>query len=976
MAPITKSRAPTKPITRKRQTSRPLDLSSDSESDSADDLIGPQSTTSQLFKPRSLGPSSTSVSSTFFTQLQPTTAAANPFASLGKRTQTQHDAEEEYAQDRPETDIDEDDDIDVSDLASIATRVGKEVDVFAETLDQFHTRLHSGGEARDAALELVTRYRDYAVDEVRRLRQEGKAKGLRQGQYGMRKEGKEVKRWVAEADTWDLVKVVLMARYPSDGEAQEREERLRSLGEVCRYSKPEEVWQGFVLGDDVARERHLVLKWLEQAGGDEEEGKSKEVWVNGWMETRERIKGAKRMRINAEGDFEVRSGKEVLVTQLDPDAVSRQGKALEKGDQIKERDLWKACFWMLRKGQTWEEVCEWISQRNQDWRAASLGIAAAHKLPVGSAGPAKGALWRRMCLIAARTGTSDEFEAAVYGLLGGDLDSVKRVCRTWNDHAFAHYNAQLLAQYDNFVLQFVPLQLPLDLVRKHGVGTDATNNLLQSPKSLVANLAKMPSLSKELHNPFKLLQASLIGGTVGDLCRNVGCAIAETAWKDEPSTVIRPVHRTKMKDGRGSPDEAVISDDPDALRTISHTLIILRALDQSHFSESCSDELDNVIAGYIQLLRVTGKRDLTPMYGSLMAEERCIDSLSQVMADDQDAEDSQMFIKIMNRYGIDAIAVIKGQYIYQLDRVLASSNAAKQPLELLEPTKDDLFPGKRIKVADISTDLTEDEEGLISGLSIFHLVEGHWTVTFSALASACSKLLANGNFPAALVLTSEILFEQLSLGKSKSIVGRPINIANPEHNAMIETSSPTLAPKLHRMQSEAQTYYDVSLLCRAVQALISWSKVSNEFATKLPRPNTTPTKIRKSIEEVQAAVEPLLAGILVTSQDEEEAALFKKIKSLYLPEIILAYVSALCTAGHMVSRDELVIAMEVANAVAGEESSGVAQAFVDSGRMKELVVMFAEVSKTMLKLNEQGRKRERRGNKEERRSSGIWEIYG
>ncbi|KAF4547867.1 Nucleoporin NUP84-like protein [Elsinoe fawcettii] len=968
MAPITKSRAPSKPITRKRQTSRPLSPESESESDAE---IPAQSTTSQLFKPRSFDSGNKNTS--FFTQLQPATAS-NPFASLGRHTQPPLQDEEQLSDEAEE---EEEDDIDVSDLASIATRVGKEVDVFAETLDQYHSALHSATESRDAALELVTRYRDYAVDEARRLRQEGRVKGLAPGKVGGRKDSKKVKRWDAEADTWDLVRVVLKARYPSENEREGRQDRLGELGPVNRYSKPEEVWHSFVLRDDVARERHLVLKWLEQAGGEEDETmRGKEVWVNGWMETRERIKGAKRMRINAEGDFEVRSGKEVLVNQLDPDATSRQGRALEKGDQIKERELWEACFWMLRKGKSWEEVCEWLAQRNQGWRAASIGVAAAHKLPVGASGLASGALWRRMCLIAARAGNLDEFEAAVYGLLGGDLDSVKRVCQTWNDHAFAHFNAQLMAQYDQYILQFSSLQLPLDFVRKHGLGADSANAIQQSPKTLVANLAKMPSLAKELRNPFKLLQASLVGGTIGDLCRNVGSAIAETAWKDEPSTVIKPVHKSRMDTGSGIMDESVISDDPDALRTITHALIVLRSLDKSQFAESSSDELDNVIAGYIQLLRVTGKRDLTPIYGSLMADERCIDSLAQVMADDEDAEDSRMFIRIMDRYNIDAIAVIKGQYIYQLDRVLASSGAGGKSLELLETTKDDLYPGKRIKPVDVSTDLTADEDGLITGLSVFYLVEGHWSVTFSALASATSKLLANGNFPAALALTNAISFEQLSMAKSKPIVGRPINLANPEHNALIANTSPTLAPKLQLMQTESQAYYDLSLLCRAVQALVSWAKVSHEYAAKLPRPSSTPAKIRKSLEEVKASVEPLLSGILIESKDEEEAELFKKIKSLYLPEIILAYVSALCTAGHMVSRDELITAMEVANAVAGEETGGVAQAFVDSGRMKELVVIMAEASRTMLKLNETGRKRERRGNKEERKSTGIWEIYG
>lgn len=159
----------------------------------------------------------------------------------------------------------------------------------------------------------------------------------------------------------------------------------------------------------------------------------------------------------------------------------------------------------------------------------------------------------------------------------------------------------------------------------------------------------------------------------------------------------------------------------------------------------------------------------------------------------------------------------------------------------------------------------------------------------------------------------------------------------------------------------------------------------------MPRPTSVPIKIKKIYAEVSAVVEPLLHGILQESKDgrqscsgletrltdnvtEEEAADLVQIRTLYLPEIILAYNTMLCTAGHVISRDELLTSMDLATIVASERS-GLAEAFVKSGRMSELVKAFAETSKIMLKLNETGKAR-----KEKKglggRSLAIWEING
>lgn len=667
--------------------------------------------------------------------------------------------------------------VSLGDLQDIAERVGKEVDVFAETLDQFKDQLQAPSTQREGALQLCTRYRDHAVDQVKRLKKQHQVQRMKEmrDEFARRAERslvsrrgsvtstippteaglKSLKQWQAEADTWDLFRAVLQARYPSEEAYAARQEKLDRLGEPHRFSSHDDVWQNFVLTSSVARERHLILKWLEQAADQDpdavttmaEELEKKAgrtgTWTNGWMETRERIKGAKRMRIGNDSPLDVRrsDSTDLLVSSLDPDAPSRETRTLEKGDALSERSMWITCFEMLRRGKPWAEVCEWCLERNQGWKALSMGVASNQPLAVASSGPASGALWRKMCLVAASSISADEYEAAVYGLLGGDLQTVKKVCRTWNDHIFAHFNSLLMAQFDRYVLQLSPVQLPLDFVRKHGLSEETSqgNGVSDRSKDLIQSLMKLPKTSKEASSALKLVQGSLIGNTFKDLCEQVGTAIADEAWSEEPSVVIRQI--TKSSHTSPALPGETFGDDPDALRIITHILATLRAIDPDQFANADTDVLDNITAGYVQLIRSTRKRDVTPLYASLMAPERCVASLAQVIADDEDPKDSMDFIKLMQVYGIDAIAVIKGQYIYQLDKALAQRAMTKKPLDLLEKTQEELYPGMRIRLEGLNTEITPDEEALVRGLSIFYLVEGHWSTTFEALASACGQLL-------------------------------------------------------------------------------------------------------------------------------------------------------------------------------------------------------------------------------------------
>ncbi|KAG9538861.1 hypothetical protein KCU79_g19928, partial [Aureobasidium melanogenum] len=300
----------------------------------------------------------------------------------------------------------------INPLRDMADRVGREVDHFAETLDKFNSRLH-GQDAYRTAIDLTLEYKDFASTMVKKLKKRHDAQRVNEmkNEFGKRitqspirssslsgavgpvthNDGDEdipaqtsldtLRQWQTELDTWELFRIMLELRYSPEKQTrqQEKEARLADLGTPNTYTSDSNIWERFTLDNDSARERHLVLKWLQGAANhgesdieaiaeelEKKSGRGTGIWFNGWMETRERIKGTKRMRVFSTASSDMLDVKrthsnEPLVSSLDPDAPTRQYRVLEKADEYSERALWMTCWEMLRRGHSWNDICQWCS---------------------------------------------------------------------------------------------------------------------------------------------------------------------------------------------------------------------------------------------------------------------------------------------------------------------------------------------------------------------------------------------------------------------------------------------------------------------------------------------------------------------------------------------------------------------------------------------------------------------------------------
>ena len=686
----------------------------------------------------------------------------------------------------------------INPLRDMANRVEREVDHFAETLDRFNSHLH-GHDAYDAAYDLAIEYKAFASGLVQKLRKRHEAQRLHEmkNEFGKRL-GKAstfgsvkssslvktsygsgngdlaedtsldtLKQWQSEADTWELFRIMLELRYnPNKDEVcQEKQSKLAALGQPNRYTSDGAIWERFTLDDDSAREKYLVVKWLQgaadhgesdiQAFAEELEtksGRESGFWVNGWMETREKIKSAKRTRVmpaahSASLDIRRSDNSEPLVSELDPDAPGRQRRTLEKADAYSERSLWMTCFEMLRRGKPWADISDWCSQRNQGWRAVSLGACTDPSHDVPLPGLSAGFLWRRLCYeIASREGT-DEYEAAAYGILSGDFDSVKRVSKSWDDHVYAFYNSLLFHRFDQYLTEVLPNRATPSLVKKFHFSDSLTVG--GSAKELVRRLRDDISTAQEAKRPMKQLQSSLIANTLEDLFLNLSTAISDAAWFEKQTKVIATVREPAAP---ASLTESTIVEDYDALRIVTHLLIMLREVCPSLSTTSANtNHLDNIIAAYIQFLSYADRRELAPLYASKMSAPRAALSLAQVLSDVHDVQEKNEFIRLVRLYGVDPIALLVEQ-THQLVEQLEPGNAHLHITEdVAEKAEDSVYPGQRIKLD--FTSQGKGGEGFADRHVVFSLIDGHWDITFGTLANACRKLLRMLN-PGYRILTA------------------------------------------------------------------------------------------------------------------------------------------------------------------------------------------------------------------------------
>ena len=672
-------------------------------------------------------------------------------------------------------------------LQAIADRVGQQVEEFAKSLDRINTKTRqaSKGDCRDV-LPFVKEYHRIAHATVEKLkivhaseRKHGtvKRRKSKSGRSSTRSPGggkmtvskveeerlttvEDLQRWEEEEQTWDLLASMLEVDFPvpeSERSALETYTKgthvlIRPAHDVKvnKYSPEKTVWDNFLATDDLAWERYTVAEWLKSCADksrpdidhiveelESQADRGSGLWAHSWLYTKEAIKAQKRLRSwpqaldpNSPGlDVSLvgSARKTALVSQLDPDAISRQGRELEKQDTAFERAIWVACWEMLRRGKDWDYVHNWCLERGELWRSTAMRSDFRFQTN-SSANWQSRHLWRKACAVAAKNGGNDDYEKAVYGALSGYLPSVLSIARGWDDYLFAHYNSYLLHSFDRHIKTHYPDRISHLTPEAFQFSVFAGQRSL-SGNQIVEKMKQEPETKEEATRAIKALQGSLIARAFETFVFKQGVRITRLANHERASKTIKPLSLSLLE---GTQTLAIGTEDFDLLRILTHIIFIFSSMGCTHESAERRYAVDSIVVAYIDFLSKAGKQQLIPLYASRLSPERIVTCLSRQLPYVLNSEERKIMMKLMTQYGIDVPAVLAGQLHAIIEdgatKLRPEKNYPKP--EILEKTKNDVTSPYRIKPDFIGTDISNEEFDLIHALEWFMLLEGHWAESF------------------------------------------------------------------------------------------------------------------------------------------------------------------------------------------------------------------------------------------------------
>lgn len=855
---------------------------------------------------------------------------------------------------------------------------GSEVEEFANALDECLSPYLAPSEKKERLLDLPRRYYE---NSLRRL---AKSRPKRVGgshddadmdideadEAGFALSAEEIKRIEGEVQTWDLIRRLVPLRHAAA--------RANPFDEGQRNHDSGDLLQDFLRCNPVAQERHAVLQWLQTnaAGGvdidtmveDLQRNADRgDVIAHGWLHTRSKIKLRKSMtgwphllerQTPSIAESHLNSDGAPLVTNLDPDAVTRQDRKLEPQDEYFERAIWLGCFEHLRRGSALEEIRDWCQERTEMWRAISMSAvlftwdAKPEKV---DAAPESLALWRRMCYALARNRGSDEHERAVYGILSGDISSVESVAKKWDDYLFAHYNALLRTQLDNFILGKCPPDMASNLTQSFSVfdalqfhGNEAVE------KRLMRLLELKPAIKDEAQQPIKALQASFIANDTAHHLFEQGLLI-------ELSNPTRSFAAAMVGDELAEHKYFPLEQN-DGLRIVTHVYILQFLLEQQDAEDHLQTEKqpqnwrftqECIIGAYAEYLRRASLQELIPLYCSIVEAPRSYKMLSKSLIHEDEHNQRLIQLKLVKKAGIDVLQFVEEQanlmyYELTIDAELVHRPPPEIHFRIVDPSRPTLRQGRAIKpdfFGEEEDAIDIKDEHLIRSIEWLALVHEKWPKVFSMGTKAYKYFLTHMHLNAARELMKRVPFGDMVRRIMEQDESEAPHIDDIRFwEDQLERSS-IIDEKPEQVMSDARNFRDLEAI---VVALDSLETIASLVILSAEMPTTNRKfwgGVGDGIKAAKENMQPLLKGWLVASIAEGDEEL-RKIRREYLPETILAYVSALHFAGTGLSRDNLLESMELATVVA-ERSSDLTSVFSATKRMTELVEALAACSKAL-----------------------------
>ena len=665
-------------------------------------------------------------------------------------------------------------------LQQTADRVSRQVEEFAKCLDKFNESRNPTDQSLwvDAG-KLLRKYSEIAV--TRRKQATSSLQGSRSSSRNRQSLGdgeSEVQQVQLEADLWELMSTLLDCKTPQ-ALSSATDAQKTALQSLHRYSTDLEIWQAFISSDTFAQECQEILGWLQRTAAaskitieevisalTSQAQRGDGIWSAGWLFTKMAIKNQKRSRSWPKPLEPSDSGLHIslrrandskaLVAQMDPDAITREGNALEPQDEFHEQAAWQACWQTLRRGSSLGECRDWWSIRKEAWRAAATRGADSdfvkHKPSpwFRIINLASNAEWFERCKFLSQDGViANQYQAAVYGVLSGDLAAPLKICETIDDHLFAHFNGLLIQQYREFLRAY----------RRKLEQHEQADHHPQSPnyEAVRKYLVYAETLSEtkaESRSSHKTVEAAIISNDFDSFFIRQGQALGQLPDLDGayPDLLIQdpnvPINEAAQ----------ATAENPDSLRMIVHLQLLLKALGFLNKSyQNSTDVMENNIAAYIGWLQNEGKFALTPLYASKLSPDRAARSMGAIAVEITDPAERDLQVKLMKQYALDVSDVLDAQFLFanaELLTLFTTKPAKLKPVSITEYVG--LGKVKNIKVRRhfMGEDLRDSEERAVQSLEWYQYAEKQeWGRACWNAASLYKMFIFQGRLVAAKALS-------------------------------------------------------------------------------------------------------------------------------------------------------------------------------------------------------------------------------
>ena len=278
------------------------------------------------------------------------------------------------------------------------------------------------------------------------------------------------------------------------------------------------------------------------------------------------------------------------------------------------------------------------------------------------------------------------------------------MCRSWEDHLFAHLNSIVETQYYNFLV--INHRIPTtaqrfsiyDAVQHHG-GVDS-----KFLPRIIDTLHHNITLYEEAREAQRILQGSLISDRLADILAELSrqLDVEKKGSEYEPSIDDRDMKGLIISDFR-------------LLRVVVHTVLVLKSLGLGFNSTSQEwKHAEDVIAGYIDALALLRKYELVPLYAGHISKQRASEVMGVILVKVTDEKTRIRLLGLMRNYNIDIPETLRHMMInvFELTEHVYLQIPLPSWTGILNPT---------IGINDAEA-VTEDDEMLIRALEWMLLV--------------------------------------------------------------------------------------------------------------------------------------------------------------------------------------------------------------------------------------------------------------